>query len=238
MTTNLFTPYDLASLTLPNRVVMAPMTRTRADDDGVPGPLAVEYYTQRASAGLIVTECTAIAPDSAGIIHAPGIFSAEQVEGWRHVVAGVHDAGGRINLQVWHCGRISHPSLQPGGADPVAPSAVAAQGQIFTPSGPVPYTVPRPLELDEIAPLVEAFGRATSNARGRIRRGGTAWRVRLPAGPIPAKRDQPAHGPLRRFRGEPRPLPAGSGGRHDGRLDARARGRQALAVEPPLRPAR
>jgi len=161
---DLFTPYDLASLTLPNRVVMAPMTRTRASDDGVPGPLAVEYYTQRASAGLIVTECTAISPDSAGIMHAPGIFTAEQVEGWRHVVAGVHAAGGRIYLQVWHSGRISHPSLQPGGADPVAPSAVAAQGQIFTPSGPLPYPVPRPLELDEIAPLVEAFGRATFQA--------------------------------------------------------------------------
>ncbi len=162
---DLFTPYDLAGLPLPNRVVMAPMTRTRADDDGVPGPLAVEYYTQRASAGLIVTECTAVSPDSAGIIHAPGIFTTEQVEGWRRVVAGVHAAGGHIYLQVWHCGRISHPSLQPGGADPVAPSAIAAQGQIFTLSGLAPYPVPRPLALDEIAPIVEAFGRATSHAR-------------------------------------------------------------------------
>jgi len=162
---DLFDAYDLAGLHLPNRVVMAPMTRTRSSDAGVQGPLNREYYAQRATAGLIVSECTAVSADCGGILRAPGIFSQEQVEGWRGVVDGVHTAGGRIYCQIWHPGRISHPSLQPGGADPVAPSAIAAKGEIFTPSGRVPYTVPRVLALEEIAPIVQAFGRAAGHAR-------------------------------------------------------------------------
>lgn len=165
MSADLFSLYDLAGLALPNRIVMAPMTRTRSSDAGVQGPLNTEYYVQRASAGLIVTECAAVSPDSGGILRAPGIHAPAQVEGWRGVVDGVHAAGGRIYLQAWHSGRISHPSLQPGGADPVAPSAIAAEGQIFTPGGRVPYTVPRALDLPEIAPIIAAFGRAAANAR-------------------------------------------------------------------------
>ena len=163
--TGLFDPLDLAGVPLPNRMVMAPMTRTRADDGGVPNALMADYYSQRASAGLIVTECTAVRNDSAGIIHAPGIYTAEQVAGWRQVTDAVHAADGRIFLQIWHCGRISHPMLQPSGAKPVAPSAVAASGTIFTPDGPRPFETPRALETVEIAPIVSAFGTAAANAR-------------------------------------------------------------------------
>ncbi len=163
--THLFDSYDLHGVLLANRMVMAPMTRTRADEGGVPNALMREYYVQRASAGLIVTECTAIGEDSAGIIHAPGIYSEEQVAGWRPVTDGVHAAGGRIFLQVWHCGRISHSSLQPDGELPVAPSAVAASGTIFTSDGPQPFETPRALDRAEIAPIIEAFGRAAANAR-------------------------------------------------------------------------
>lgn len=162
---NLFDPFDLAGHQLSNRMVMAPMTRTRADDGGTPNALMEEYYRQRASAGLIVTECAAVREDSAGILHAPGIYNAEQVAGWKKVTDSVQAAGGRIFLQVWHCGRISHTSLQPGGELPVAPSAVAASGTIFTPSGPQPYETPRALELTEIGAIVAAFGQAAANAR-------------------------------------------------------------------------
>jgi N-ethylmaleimide reductase len=162
---DLYAPFTLGGLALPNRLVMAPMTRTRAGEGGVPVPLNAEYYAQRASAGLIVTECTAVSPDSAGIMRAPGIHTDAQVQGWRGVVDAVHQAGGRVYLQVWHCGRISHASLQPGGEAPVAPSAIAAEGQIFTPQGRVPFTTPRALETAEIPAIVEAFGRATTNAK-------------------------------------------------------------------------
>lgn len=163
--TNLFDRIDLAGLELPNRIVMAPMTRTRAGDAGLPTDLMREYYVQRASAGLIVTECTAVRADSAGIMHAPGIHDEAQVPGWRAITGAVHAAGGRLYLQIWHCGRISHPGLQPGGERPIAPSAIAAKGEAFTATGRVPYEAPRALETAEIAPLVEAFGRATANAR-------------------------------------------------------------------------
>jgi N-ethylmaleimide reductase len=157
--------YRLGDATLKNRMVMAPMTRTRADAHRVPTDLMAEYYGQRASAGLIVTECAAVRADSAGIINAPGIYNDEQVAGWRKVTQAVHAAGGKIYLQVWHGGRISHPSLQPDGELPIAPSAVAAQGQLFTPGGRVDFPVPRALELGEIAPLIEAFGTAAGNAK-------------------------------------------------------------------------
>lgn len=163
--TDLFTPYDLQGLGLPNRMVMAPMTRTRSGDDGVQGPMNTEYYAQRATAGLIVTECTAVSSQSGGILRAPGMHTDAQEAGWRAVVDGVHQAGGRIYLQIWHCGRISHPSLQPDGLPPVAPSAIAASGEIFTPQGRQPYPVPRALEFNEIAPIVQAFGDAAARAR-------------------------------------------------------------------------
>jgi N-ethylmaleimide reductase len=143
---------------------MAPMTRTRAGPGGAPTALMAEYYAQRATAGLIVTECTAVSAQSAGILRAPGAYDAAQVEGWRPVVDAVHGAGGRIFLQIWHCGRVSHPDLQPGGEPPVAPSALAAEGEIFTPSGRKPFPVPRALATGEVAPIVEAFGTAAANA--------------------------------------------------------------------------
>jgi N-ethylmaleimide reductase len=154
---NLFTPLELGPLVLPNRVVMAPMTRSRAGAGNVPSALAVEYYVQRASAGLIVTEATQVSPQGVGYPGTPGIHDDAQVEGWRRVTGGVHDAGGLIFLQLWHVGRISHPSLQPGGALPVAPSAIAGEGEVYTASGLQPFVTPRALETDEIPGIVAQF---------------------------------------------------------------------------------
>jgi N-ethylmaleimide reductase len=123
---NLFEPVQLGSFVLANRVFMAPLTRTRADADGVPSNLAATYYGQRASAGLIVTEATQISPMGKGYSNTPGIHSPEQVRGWSRIVESVHNSGGRIFLQLWHVGRISHSSLLPNNAQPVAPSAVRA----------------------------------------------------------------------------------------------------------------
>jgi N-ethylmaleimide reductase len=138
-------------------MVMAPMTRNRAGAGNVPGDLAVTYYAQRASAGLIVTEGTQVSPQGVGYPGTPGIHDDAQTRGWRRVTDAVHERGGRIFAQLWHVGRISHPLLQPGGALPVAPSALAAEGQTFTPEGPQPFGVPRALELDEIPAVVEQF---------------------------------------------------------------------------------
>ena len=148
---DVFSPYTLGPLQLPNRMVMAPMTRNRAGPGEVPGPPAVTYYTQRASAGLIVTEGTQISQEGQGYPGTPGIFSPEQIAGWKHVTDSVHAAGGRIFAQLWHVGRISHPSLQPGGAAPVAPSALQPSGQTMTPNGMQPFVMPRALETHEIA---------------------------------------------------------------------------------------
>jgi N-ethylmaleimide reductase len=154
---DLFTPLELGPLLLPNRIVMAPMTRNRAGAGNVPTALAVEYYVQRASAGLIVTEATQVSPQGVGYPGTPGIHDDAQVEGWRRVTDAVHGAGGRIFLQLWHVGRISYPSLQPGGALPVAPSAIAAEGEVFTASGPQPFVVPRALGTEEIPGIVAQF---------------------------------------------------------------------------------
>src|ERR1700751_3073113 len=130
--TKLFEPFQLGPLTLPNRFVMAPLTRNRAVPPGmVPSPLAVEYYGQRASAGLLVTEATQISQQGQGYQDTPGIYSKEQVAGWRKVTDRVHERGGRIFLQIWHVGRVSHNSLQPNGGAPVAPSAIRAKGKTF-----------------------------------------------------------------------------------------------------------
>jgi len=153
-------PYDLA-----NRIVMAPMTRNRAGAGNVPPPLASIYYAQRASAGLIVTEASQISPEGVGYPGTPGIHTADQIEGWRRVTTAVHDAGGRIFLQLWHVGRISHPSLQPDGVLPVAPSAIRPEGQAMTPSGAQPFVTPRALEFREIPGIVEQYGRAAQNAK-------------------------------------------------------------------------
>lgn len=142
--TQLLSPVQLGPYELPNRMVMAPLTRNRARPGNIPGPLNVTYYTQRVSAGLIVTEATQISPQGLGYPNTPGIHSPEQVEGWRLVTDAVHACGGRIFLQLWHVGRISHPALQPGGALPVAPSAIAPDGEAMTYEGPKPYVTPRP----------------------------------------------------------------------------------------------
>jgi len=151
--------------TLRNRLVMAPMTRSRADDaTGVPSPLAEQYYAQRAEAGLIVTEGTFPSPMGKGYVRTPGIHSAAQIEAWKRITAAVHAKGGVIFLQLMHTGRISHPSLLPDHATPVAPSAIAAQGKVFTASGPQDFVVPRALETDEIPGIVEDYRLATRHA--------------------------------------------------------------------------
>ncbi|ROR32749.1 alkene reductase [Inmirania thermothiophila] len=162
--TTLFDPLHLGALELPNRVLMAPMTRNRAPDT-VPTPLMAVYYAQRAEAGLIITEATQVSPQGVGYPATPGIHTEAQVSGWRRVTQAVHDAGGRIFCQLWHVGRISHPDLQPDGALPVAPSAVRPQGEAFTPQGPKPFVTPRALEADEIPGVIEQFARAAENAR-------------------------------------------------------------------------
>jgi N-ethylmaleimide reductase len=154
---SLFTPVQVGPYRLPNRIVMAPMTRNRAGDGNVPTPLVATYYRQRASAGLIVTEATQVCQEGQGYAGTPGIHTDEQAAGWRRVTEGVHAAGGRIFLQLWHVGRVSHPDFQPGGALPVAPSAIALQGMAHTPSGAKPYVAPRALELAEIPRVVRQY---------------------------------------------------------------------------------
>ena len=163
--TDLFQPYRLGSLTLANRIVMAPLTRSRAGAGDVPTPLMATYYAQRASAGLIVTEASQVSPQGKGYIQTPGIYSAAQVAGWKQVTDAVHAEGGKIFIQLWHVGRISHPDIQEGGALPVAPSAVKAVGQVFTGGGMVDMVTPRALELDEIPGIVVDYRRAAENAR-------------------------------------------------------------------------
>jgi len=153
----LLTPALLGPYTLRNRVVMAPMTRNRAGEGLVPTETMATYYRQRASAGLILTEATQVSPQGIGYPSTPGIYTDAQVEGWKRVTAAVHEQGGRIFLQLWHVGRISHPSLQPGGALPVAPSAIAPEGMAKTYEGAQPFVTPRALELDEIPGVVEQF---------------------------------------------------------------------------------
>ena len=164
MVERLLSPIKLGPYTLPNRVVMAPLTRNRAGARNVPGPMNVTYYIQRASAGLIITEATQVSPQGVGYPATPGIHSPEQVAGWRLVTDAVHEHGGRIFLQLWHVGRISHPSLQPGGKLPVAPSAIAAQGEAQTYEGFRPFVTPRALETHEIPGIIEQFRQAAENA--------------------------------------------------------------------------
>jgi N-ethylmaleimide reductase len=162
---SLFEPLRIGALGIPNRVVMAPMTRQRAGVGNVPTGLNAHYYAQRASAGLIISEATQIAPEGQGYDNTPGIHSAEQAQGWRVVTESVQRAGGRICLQLWHVGRISHPRLQPGGSLPIAPSAIAARGTHHAPEGPVPLPTPRALETHEIGGVVEQYAAAARRAR-------------------------------------------------------------------------
>ncbi|MFF4283508.1 alkene reductase [Streptomyces kronopolitis] len=162
--TTAFDPVDLAGIPLANRIVMAPMTRNRATADGVPTPSMVRYYTQRASAGLIITEAAQTAPIGRGYPLTPGLHTPAQVDGWREVTDSVHAAGGRIFAQLWHGGRIGHPALLAGGQLPVAPSAVAAAGQGFTHEGLKDFVTPRELTGEEIAETIAGFAGAARNA--------------------------------------------------------------------------
>lgn len=162
----LFEPLRLGPLELPNRIVMSPLTRSRADHKTLaPRQMNADYYAQRASAGLIIAEATQIMPEAQGYAWTPGVYSDEQIAGWRLVTDAVHAKGGRIFLQIWHVGRISHPDLQPGGKLPVAPSAIKPEGQAFTETGFKPHVTPRALETDEIPAIAAQFGKAAENAR-------------------------------------------------------------------------
>lgn len=160
----LFTPVQLGRYSLQNRLVMAPMTRSRAGDDGVPSELAVTYYSQRAGAGLIITECTYVSPMGKGYVRTPGVETDAQVAAWKKVTEAVHAKGGRIFIQLWHTGRISHPSLLPGEAVPVAPSAIKPTGQSWTPKGLQDFVTPRELSAGEIAEVISDFRTATRRA--------------------------------------------------------------------------
>ncbi|MDD3760936.1 MAG: alkene reductase [Acidithiobacillus sp.] len=163
--TDLFSPLTLGAIELDNRILMAPLTRCRAEGEHVPTLLMAEYYAQRASAGLIIAEATMILPGNSAFWHEPGIYSAEQIAGWRKVTDAVHQAGGKIALQIWHGGRACHPDLN-NGAIPVAPSAIAiANEEVHTPKGKQAYTIPRALTDDEIPAIVEGFAQAARNAR-------------------------------------------------------------------------
>lgn len=166
---HLLAPLQLGALTLPNRLVMAPLTRQRSLPGNVPGELNARYYAQRANAGLIISEASQVCPEGQGYAWTPGIHSDAQVAGWQHVTQAVHQAGGRIFLQLWHVGRISHPLLQPNGADPVAPSAVQAQAECYVVEADGSHhkaatAMPRALQLDELPGVVNAFAHGSSNA--------------------------------------------------------------------------
>jgi len=160
----LLTPVALGPYTLLNRMAMAPMTRNRAPE-GVANALTATYYEQRASAGLLITEGSQISQEGVGYLYTPGIHTAAQVDGWRGVTDAVHRRGGRIFLQLWHVGRISHPSFQPDGALPVGPSALRPEGLVYTPGGRVPFVEPRALTASDIARVVDDFARAAANAK-------------------------------------------------------------------------
>src|SRR5258708_11592395 len=155
--TKLFEPFKLGALTLPNRLVMAPLTRNRAVAGMVPNPLAIEYYGQRASAGLLITEASQVSQQGQGYQDTPGIYSKEQVAGWRKVTDRVHERGGRIFIQLWHVGRISHVSLQQDNQAPVAPSAVRAKGKTFVHGTFAQVSEPPALTLEEIPRIIQSF---------------------------------------------------------------------------------
>lgn len=163
-TPSLFDSFRLGQMTLPNRIVMAPLTRNRADAGNVSSALAVEYYIQRASAGLIITEASPISQQGQGYQDTPGIWTDEQVEGWRKVTDAVHAAGGHIVIQLWHVGRVSHTSLQPGGGAPVAPSAIRAETKTYVNNAFTDVSTPRALELSELPGIIEDYRRAAANA--------------------------------------------------------------------------
>ena len=161
----LLEPVTIGDLRLPNRIVMAPLTRNRSSGSGrVPNALMRAYYAQRASAGVIISEATSVTPMGVGYPHTPGVWSQEQVDGWRQITDAVHTAGGRMLIQLWHVGRISDPSYH-GGALPVAPSAIAAKGHVSLLRPERPYAAPRALETEELPGVVEAFRKGAENAK-------------------------------------------------------------------------
>jgi N-ethylmaleimide reductase len=162
---DLFTPLEMGSLRLPNRIVLAPLTRNRAAEGNVPQAMNVEYYRQRATGGLLITEAAQISPQAVGYPATPGIHSEAQTAGWKKVTDAVHAEGGHIFLQLWHVGRISHPSLQPDGGLPVAPSAIQPAGEAVTYEGMKPFVTPHALEIGEIRDIVQQYGQAASNAK-------------------------------------------------------------------------
>jgi N-ethylmaleimide reductase len=165
MSADLFAPCQLGDLTLANRLVMAPMTRNRAGEDGVVPPMMTAHYRDRAGAGLTITESATVSPHAIGYPFTPGIYTRPQAASWVRLTNAVHSAGGRVFVQLQHCGRISHPSLQPDQAAPIAPSALRPAGQAVTYAGMQDFTTPRPLETSEIPALVAQFQHAAEMAR-------------------------------------------------------------------------
>ena len=163
--TDLFSPMTLGALSLANRVVMAPLTRSRMGSDGVPNEMHARYYAQRASAGMIISEATNISAQARGYDLTPGIWTEEQVAGWKLVTDAVHAAGGLIVCQLWHVGRFSHVDLQPNGDAPVAPSAIKAEGQTFIKDGMKDVSMPRALETSEISEIIEQYRHAARCAK-------------------------------------------------------------------------
>ena len=164
-TIDLFSPITIGPLTLRNRMVMAPLTRTRAGEGNVPQPMTVEYYRQRATAGLIISEATQVSPDGVGYPGTPGIHSPEQIAGWQKVTNAVHGEGGLIFLQLWYCGRISHPDLLPDNQQPVSASAIRPEGEAVTYEGMKPFVEPRALAMEELPGLIDQYRIAAENAR-------------------------------------------------------------------------
>lgn len=162
---NLFSSITIGKLPLANRVIMAPLTRNRAGEGNVPQAMGVTYYEQRASAGLIITEASQVSPEGVGYPNTPGIHSQEQIDGWKKVTAAVHAKGGRIFLQLWFCGRISHPSMLPDGQLPVAPSAIKPAGEAVTDTGMQAFVEPRALVVADIPSILDQFRQAAINAK-------------------------------------------------------------------------
>ena len=161
---SLLSPARVGDMMLPNRVVMAPLTRRRASDEYVPTPVMARYYQQRASAGLIISEATNISRQAVGYMNTPGIFSTGQIDAWKEITAAVHQADGRMFLQLWHTGRVSHSLLQENGQAPVSASAIATSGELSTPQGHMTHDLPRALKTEEIPAIVHDYKKAAQNA--------------------------------------------------------------------------
>lgn len=224
----LLKPVRIGDTTAKNRIFMAPLTRSRAHADGTPSDLAARYYAQRAAAGLIISEATAISRESNGAyVNTPGNYTDEHQTKWAEIAAAVHEAGGRMFMQLWHVGRMGHPEIS--GVETVGPSAIAADMSAHTPSGKQPLPVPRALEIDEIATIVDQFRLSARRAidagmDGVEIHGANGYLLRVRLG-----RREPAHRRLRRFAGEPGPHHR-RGDRGGGRRDrTRSRGAAALS---------